>query len=78
MNHAGTGNYLGRSHHVSGRGRNVIIQSIGGNYILTTTQLDIEDELCLSGLSMIFSPVGNQSVLTVDERTSVKEVRHVI
>ena len=27
---------------------------------------------------MIFSPVGNQSVLTVDERTSVKEVRHVI
>ena len=27
---------------------------------------------------MIFSPVGNQSVLTVDERTSVKEVRHII
>ena len=78
MHHTGTGNYLGRSHHVGGRGWNVIIQGIGGNHILTTAQLHIEDELCLSGLGMIFSPVGNQSVLTVDERTSVKEVRHVI
>ena len=78
MHHAGTGNNLGRSNHVGGRGRNVIIQGIGGNHILTTAQLHIEDKLCLSGLGMIFSPVGNQSVLSVDERTSVKEVRHII
>ena len=37
MHHAGTGNNLGRSHHVGGRSWNVIIQGIGGNHIFTAT-----------------------------------------
>ena len=56
----------------------MIIQGIGSNHILATAQLDIVDELGLTGLGMILTPVGNQTVLAVDERTTIKEVCHII
>lgn len=56
----------------------IIIQGIGGNYILATAQLDIVDKLCLTGLGMILTPVGDQTILAIDERTTIKEVCHVV
>lgn len=75
---ATTGNYLGWPHHVGCRRWHIIIQGIGSNHILATTQLDIVDELSLTGPGMILTPVGNQTVLAVDERTTIKEVCHII
>ena len=78
VHHAGTRNNLRWSHQVGCGCRYVIIQGIGGNHILAASQLHVEDKFCLSGLGVILSPVGNQLILAVNQRTAIKEVSHVI
>ena len=78
IHHAGTRDNPRWSHQMGSGCRYVIIQGIGGNHILAAAQLYVEDKLCLSGLGVILSPVGNQLILAVNQRTAVEEVSHVI
>ena len=78
VHHAGTRDNPRWSHQMGSRCRYVIIQGISGNHILAAAQLYVEYKLCLSGLGVILSPVGNQLVLAVNQRTTVKEVSHII
>ncbi len=78
VHHTGTRDNPRWSHQMGSGCRYVIIQGIGGNHILAAAQLYVENKLCLSGLGVILSPVGNQLVPAVNQRTAIKEVRHVI